>query len=56
MAYVEAPGYASNCRIIEIYADKGDAETSYTNRMNDKYYADNKPAQDIGLSPDLEED
>lgn len=43
IAYVEAPGYDVNCRIIELYADKANSEESYTKRNNDKYYADNKP-------------
>lgn len=56
MAYVTAPGYQDNCRIIELYADRTDGDYSYKDRYYDKYYADIKPAQDIGLSPILGKD
>jgi len=56
IAYVTHPGYSINCRIVELYADTSDTLQGYENRNYDKYYADNKPFLDIGMSAHLERD
>lgn len=56
LAYAEIPGYAVNCRIVELYAYNTDDEKGAKNRNYDKYSADNKPFLDIGLSRRLDKD